>query len=450
MVSTSYIQLWHGEIGHLVQHWNLFGHRMANMLLEKEKRSIRPTFSAERVHGGTLLAMCSNDFVCFYDWAECRFIRRIDVNVKNLYWADSGDLVAIASDTSFYILKFNRDLVSTYLDSGRPVDEEGVEDAFELLYEINERVRTGLWILMGNIPAFSVARFLESRGMVEDALEVATDPDYRFDLAIQLGKLEVAKEIATGSESESKWKQLGELAMSTGMLEMAEDCLKNAMDLSGLLLLYSSLGDAEGILKLSSLAKENGKNNVAFLGLFMLGKLEECLQLLIDSNRIPEAALMARSYLPSKVPEIVTIWRKDLNKVNPKAAESLANPEEYPNLFEDWQIALAVESKVTETRGFYPSAVDYVKYADRSHNLVEEFRNMQMDEDTPLENGDLNHEVEEENGEEGPGVVHEEAENVGQEEAVEVDADSTDGVIVVNGNEADEEWGTNTEGNPSA
>ena len=41
--------------------------------------------------------------------------------------------------------------------------------------------------------AFSVARFLESRGMLEDALEVATDPDYKFDLAIQLGNLEIAK-----------------------------------------------------------------------------------------------------------------------------------------------------------------------------------------------------------------------------------------------------------------
>ncbi|XP_062085955.1 coatomer subunit beta'-3-like [Humulus lupulus] len=30
----------------------------------------------------------------------------------------------------------------------------------------------------------SVARFLESRGMLEDALEVATDPDYKFDMAI--------------------------------------------------------------------------------------------------------------------------------------------------------------------------------------------------------------------------------------------------------------------------
>ena len=30
-----------------------------------------------------------------------------------------------------------------------------------------------------------------------------------------------------------------------------------------------------------------------------------------------------------------------------------------------------------------------------------------------------------------------------------VDADSTDGAVFVNGNEVDEEWGMNNEGNPS-
>jgi coatomer subunit beta' len=492
----------------------------------QEKKSIRPTFSAERIYGGTLLAMCSNDFICFYDWVECRLIRRIDVNVKNLYWADSGDLVSIASDTSFYILKYNRDVVSAHLDSGNSADEQGVEDAFDLLYEINERVRTGIWVgdcfiysnsswrlnycvggevttlfhldrpmyLLGylanqnrvylidkefNIIGYtlllslieyktlvmrgdleqanqvlpsipkehlnSVARFLESRGMIEEALEVATEPDYRFELAIQLGKIDIAKEIAAVAQSESKWKQLGELAMSTGMIEMAEECLKHANDLSGLLLLYSSLGDAEEISKLASVAKEHGKNNVAFLCLFMLGKLEDCLQLLIDSNRIPEAALMARSYLPSKVSEIVSIWRKDLNKVNQKAAESLADPAEYPNLFEDWQVALAVESKALETRGAYPAAEEYINYADRSYiNLVEAFRNMQVDEEKPLENGSLNDEEVEDNEEE------DEAAAESQEEGVVEDVDSTDGAVLVNGSEAEEEWGTNNEGNPSA
>lgn len=47
--------------------------------------------------------------------------------------------------------------------------------------------------LQKSVYVVSVAHFLESRGMTEDALEVATDPDYRFELAIQLGRLEVAK-----------------------------------------------------------------------------------------------------------------------------------------------------------------------------------------------------------------------------------------------------------------
>ena len=37
-------------------------------------------------------------------------------------------------------------------------------------------------------------------------------------------------------------------------------------------------------------------------------------------------------------------------KVNSKAAESLADPAEYPNLFEDWQIALSVESTLAPKR----------------------------------------------------------------------------------------------------
>ncbi|CAI0422636.1 unnamed protein product [Linum tenue] len=490
----------------------------------QEKKSVRPTFSAERIFGGTLLAMCANDFICFYDWAECRLIRRIDVTVKNLYWADSGDLVTIASDTSFYILKYSRDVVSSYLEGGRGVDEEGVEEAFELLHETNERVRTGLWVgdcfiynnsswrlnycvggevttmyhldrpmyLLGYLASQSrvylidkefnvigytlllslieyktlvmrgdleraneilpsipkdqynnVARFLESRGMVEHALDVATDPDYRFELAIQLGRLEVAQEIASEVQSELKWKQLGELAMSNGKLEMAEECMRRAMDLSGLLLLYSSLGDADGISKLAALAKEQGKKNVAFLCLFMLGKLED--------NRIPEAALMARSYLPSKVSEIVAIWRKDLSKVNSKAAESLADPEEYPNLFEDWQVALSVESKFGDIRGVYAPAEDYINHVDKPHvTLVEAFRNMQIDE--PLENGEYENEVGEEQIEEEHNTTTDAATGEGSqhEEAVVVDADSMDGGVLVNGNEAEEQWGTNNEGTPSA
>lgn len=62
----------------------------------------------------------------------------------------------------------------------------------------------------------TVARFLESREMVREALEIAIDPDYKFELAVQLRDLPVAHSIAKTVDSEVKWKQLGEMAMASG------------------------------------------------------------------------------------------------------------------------------------------------------------------------------------------------------------------------------------------
>ena len=77
-----------------------------------------------------------------------------------------------------------------------------------------------------------------------------------------------------------------------------------AKDLSGLLLLYSAKGSADGMQKLVDLSKEQGKQNVAFLGLFLLGQLDECVDLLVSTGRTPEAAFFARTYIPSRVSEV--------------------------------------------------------------------------------------------------------------------------------------------------
>ena len=72
--------------------------------------------------------------------------------------------------------------------------------------------------------------------------------------------------------------------------------------------------------------------------------MEECLDLLCKSNRLPEAAFLARTYLPSEVPRIVKLWKEDLAKTNKKAADSLADPTQYGNLFPDIQEAIRAEN----------------------------------------------------------------------------------------------------------
>jgi coatomer subunit beta' len=71
-------------------------------------------------------------------------VRRIDVPVRDIKWSDSGELVAIISDTSFYVLRYAPEAVAAFLESGEEPDEDGIEDAFELLNEVSEHVRTGV------------------------------------------------------------------------------------------------------------------------------------------------------------------------------------------------------------------------------------------------------------------------------------------------------------------
>jgi hypothetical protein len=94
---------------------------------------------------------------------------------------------------------------------------------------------------------------------------------------------------------------------------------------------------------LCTAAKEAGKTNVAFLANFLLHNLDACIDLLVASGRVPEATFFARAYRPSRVPALVAHWQAELRQVNAKAADSLASPDEYANLFPDWHVALQIE-----------------------------------------------------------------------------------------------------------
>jgi coatomer subunit beta' len=48
------------------------------------------------------------------------------------------------------------------------------------------------------------------------------------------------------------------------------------------------------VKKLGETADSTGKNNVSFLSYFLLGDVHKCLEILINTNRLPEAAFFAR------------------------------------------------------------------------------------------------------------------------------------------------------------
>ena len=280
-----------------------------------------------------------------YDWDNFTLIRRIDIQPIAIYWSESGHLVCLATEDKYFILKCNLDEINSG-ESG----EDGNENAFDVLQETNEVVRTGLWVgdcfiytnnanrlnyyvggeivvishlyrpmyLLGyvtkdnkiylgdflvdlinsitirefqcfesnitpflgdkdlNIVSYSlllsvlefqtavmqgdweiadkiistiphehkmrVAQFLEKQGFKEKAMHVSTDPEHKFELAIQLKDLQIAEKLSQEANSHTKWKQLADLAISLHKFQLAEQCLEKANDFNGLLLLATCSG----------------------------------------------------------------------------------------------------------------------------------------------------------------------------------------------------------------
>lgn len=233
--------------------------------------------------------------------------------------------------------------------------------------------------LLAHIPESeytTVARFLESQGFKEEALEVTMDADHKFDLALELGKIEIAHELMNETPAEekdstdtmAKWKKLSDAALKINDFELTEAASLASDDYPGLLLLYSAVGNFEGMERLAKAAQDDGKTNVAFVANLLTGNVEACADLLIATNRLPEAAFFARTYLPSRVEEIVSLWKADLSKVSETAANALADPTSNPELFPDSDVALQVEkmfiAQREATRATGISASDYLTAKD--------------------------------------------------------------------------------------
>lgn len=392
-------------------------------------------YSVDDVKGGALLSVIGAGFVCFYNWDTGALVRRVEVEAKNVYWSSTGELVAITSDESLYILRFDRQAYQDGLDSGDFVEDEGVEAAFDVVTEVSEVVRTAKWTgecfiytnsqnriqylvgeqthtvnhtdnelyLLGYLPSHGrvylvdkdvsiysfalslavveyqtailrqefdsadeilktvpadqrnrIARFLESQDLKTMALAVSTDADHKFELAISLDDFNTALEIAqNGPEagSELRWRTIGDKALQQWNLQLALECFDKASDLNTLFLIATSTNDHNLLQRISELATEKKQSNIAMNCYLLLGDMERCVDVLVQSGRLPEAALFARTYVPSRVPEVIKEWKASFKasrrSKQDAIASSLGDPSADPSAFEEgWQEALRLEAEL--------------------------------------------------------------------------------------------------------
>lgn len=191
-----------------------------------------------------------------------------------------------------------------------------------------------------------IARFLEGQGHKEMALEVATDPEHKFDLALGLNQLDIALELAKEADADHKWKTVGDAALSGWDVALAAECFTHAKDLGSLLLLHSSTGDREGLAALAQQATEAGAHNVAFSCNWLLGDVQACTEILTKTGRLAEAVLFAQTYKPSLAPAVVGEWKDSLEKGKKgRVAKLIGLPGDDEELFPEWDEWLKLEGE---------------------------------------------------------------------------------------------------------
>eukprot|EP00924_Labyrinthula_sp_SR-Ha-C_P008717 augustus_masked-scaffold_2-processed-gene-0.13-mRNA-1 protein AED:0.03 eAED:0.03 QI:0/-1/0/1/-1/1/1/0/889 len=204
-----------------------------------------------------------------------------------------------------------------------------------------------------------LARFLDNMSdesdeqvMKQRALEVARDSDLRFQYAVQLGELSLAKSLLKESkESEQgKWRELGDLALKKEDLELAKECSIKSKDVSTQFLLASSSGDKQMLEELLDRCFDTKVWNIAFTVAWSLGKKEKCVEVLQKSGKYPEAAAFCRTYYPQKLDECVSLWKEALRKMGKHSvAESLADSSKVTPGLQQVEEPIVQEEKVPES-----------------------------------------------------------------------------------------------------
>jgi coatomer subunit beta' len=204
--------------------------------------------------------------------------------------------------------------------------------------------------LLPSVPADQlnkVARFLEGQGHKELAFSVATDPEHKFDLALALGLLPTALELARIADVEHKWKTVGDAALTAWDVTLATECFKNAKDLGSLLLIYTATGDRDGLKALSEQAESSGAHNVAFSCLWQLADVNSCIGLLAKTSRNTEAVFFSQTYKPSETPKAVKLWKESLEKMKKsRVSRTIGVPGEDVELFPEWEEYLKLENEI--------------------------------------------------------------------------------------------------------
>lgn len=70
--------------------------------------------------------------LAFYDWETQELVRRIEITPKAVYWSENGELLCIATEDSYFVLKYNEGAMAKAKETKEGLTEDGYEEAFDV------------------------------------------------------------------------------------------------------------------------------------------------------------------------------------------------------------------------------------------------------------------------------------------------------------------------------
>lgn len=181
--------------------------------------------------------------------------------------------------------------------------------------------------------------FLEQLELFHLAFVICNNDEKKFELALKIDNTRAAYEIAQKTNSLHQFSLLSNYALKHSNLSLLRDSLIKSANDSGLLLLASCEGTRKGMQIFENLPDlEQKESNVLFAASFASSNFDKCIDILMAKGKIPEAALMARTYCPKRLSECAIKWSEMLKqKGDSLVAQTIALPTEYPEKFPQFQ-----------------------------------------------------------------------------------------------------------------
>lgn len=210
--------------------------------------------------------------------------------------------------------------------TGNVVDEESGEEIPDVSTITREGLSEEYSGYLSNLSKGELnqlSRFFEKLGYLKLSFALSQDFDSKFQIALSTGDLPQAYLLLASSQESNpstalanaqKWKKLGDLAMSQWQMKLAENCYWLASDHASLLLLLSSSNNQKLLTRLAQEAEAKGRYNIAFQAWWLTANVDQCIDLLIKTERFSEAAFLGRTYGTSaqKLQKVTELWKQQL------------------------------------------------------------------------------------------------------------------------------------------